>query len=160
MALLLILVIGVASIGHKDEALVQVSGKIYEAVSRKPVSGVSIHWKDATATSDQEGNYKIAIPVGIRELLYHYGAWPEIRKNVIARDPSQPVTLDLLFPRASDAVRIHSLVTDRGPGANKEGKRLDSEYPGDSMISISDGLGNQTQFLKLQLKGLRAHSPV
>src|SRR5262249_6781297 len=94
------------------------------------------------------------------ELTFKFGARPSEHKSVILRDPAKPVHLDVLFPKVTDSARIHSVLAERGSRLTPDGKDLESDYPADSMFSISDSLGNQTKFLQLGIKGLDPESPM
>jgi hypothetical protein len=159
LGLVLLLLSSVAFLHKKPAGLCEVSGTIYEPSTRKPLATAEITWDDTKAYSNREGFYKIQVPVGVRELTFKFGARPSAHKSVILRDPSKPVHLDVFFPKATDPARIHSILTQRGSQLTPDGKDIDSDYPADSMFSISDSLGNQTHFLQLGMKGLNPESP-
>jgi hypothetical protein len=155
--LVLLLCVTTGFLARKPTPLVPVSGKIYDVATRKPLTGVTVWRKEAKVYSDKNGAYSIQVPSGIRELTFRFAGRPDIRKSIISRTPAAPVRLDVLFPASPQNA---SLLTERSPGATREGKELQSDYPADSMLALSDAWGNDTRFLKLGLADMRAHSPV
>lgn len=159
VVLFFLLLSSLAFLGKKPPILCEISGTIYEPSTLKPIPTVEVIWEDTKAYSNREGVYKIQVPLGVRELMFKFGARPTAHKSVILRDPAKPVHLDVFFPKATDPARIHSVLTERGSQLTPDGKDIESDYPADSMFSISDSLGNQTRFLQLGLKGLNPESP-
>jgi hypothetical protein len=160
LALLLLLAGSFAIARSKTEEPGQVSGKIYDAASRKPLVGVEVVWKDSKTYSDKDGLYRLAVPIGVRKLVFHFGNRPEVDKSLVIRESAQTVTLDVLVPPVSDSANSYALVADRGLKLTPDGKALKSEFSGDSMICTGDERGNNDRFLQLDLGGLKAHSPV
>ena len=86
LVLCLFVSISTAFLGRKTEPFVPVSGKIYDATTRKPLAGVSVWRKEAKVYSDKNGAFSIQLTPGIRELTFRFPGRPDIRKSIVSRN--------------------------------------------------------------------------
>ncbi len=119
-----------------------VSGRIYDAVTLQPLAGVQVRWKNAAVVSDSSGFYIIRLAPGTREISYQIQGRPAVRKIAGAQN-SENIRLDVLLPSKEDPVHSNHIVLQHPVLIRK----LQSDFPGEANVTVSDELGNDQRFL-------------
>jgi hypothetical protein len=133
----------IAGRDRQGPATVTVTGTALDPASTTPLPHVSVSCKSQHTETDENGQYVIKLPVGVKELCFSAPNRPSVHKLMIVRPAGVPVHLDIFLPDSSHPSRT-TLALDRGS----------------STLSLSDEYGNQDQLLNLNTGSFHAHSPI
>lgn len=142
-AILLIVLVAPHLESAASAPLFAVSGRIYDAVTLQPLAGVQVRWKNAAVVSDSSGFYIIRLAPGMREISYQLQGRPAVRKIAGAQN-SENIRLDVLLSSKEDPVGSNHIVLQHPVPTRK----LQSDFPGESNITIADELGNDQRFFQ------------
>src|SRR5687768_15679627 len=143
----------------RDLPVADLHGVVVDATTLTPLTGVQVKAEEATTSSDSTGRYRLRVSQGVRAVTYALPDRSPVRKYVVVLQEGE-IQLDLLYPPSGAPPRpARRLVLQRGL-ASHEGKAIPREAGDNSLVSISDELGNDENFLALGHGGYSVYSPV
>ncbi len=142
-ATLLVVLVAAQLEAAASASVFAVSGRIYDAVTLQPLAGVQVRWKNAAVISDESGFYLIRLAPGTREISYQLQGRPAVRKIAGAQN-SENIRLDVLLSSKLGSVHSNHIVLQH-PFLTR---KLQSDFPEESNITIADELGNDQRLLQ------------